>query len=88
MDPVLLPDAVAVLDRHYATMSQYRPDRQNLYAVKHQAHLMIRYVDLLADRLILRPHNLGFPSNILEVDRDESLSEVIVGRVALIFSET
>jgi hypothetical protein len=87
MDPVLLPDAVVVLDRHYATLSQYRPDRQNLYAVKHEAHLMIRYVELIADRLVLRPHNLGFPSNVLEVDRDESLSDVIVGRVAMIVNE-
>jgi hypothetical protein len=84
---VLLPDAVVVLDRHYATLSQYRPDRQNLYAVKHEAHLMIRYVELIADRLVLRPHNLGFPSNVLEVDRDESLSDVIVGRVAMIVNE-
>jgi len=35
----------------------------------------------------LRPHNLGFPSNVLEVDRDESLSDVIVGRVAMIVNE-
>jgi hypothetical protein len=88
MEPLVLPDAVALLDRHYTAMTQYRPDRPNVYAVKHEAHLMVRYVEPVANRLVLRPQNLGFPADVIEVGFDEPLSEVIAGRVALILNET
>ncbi len=88
MEPLVLPEATAQLDRHYTALTAYRPDRPNLYAVRHGAHLTLRYVDLAAGRLVLRPHNLAFPVELIEVDPDDQPSELIVGRVALVINET
>jgi hypothetical protein len=88
MEPLVLPDAIALLDRHYIALVPYRPSRPNLYAVRHGAHLTMRYVDLVDNRLVLRPHNIAFPVNLIEFDPDESQSNLIAGRVALILNET
>jgi len=87
MEPLILPDAIAVLDRHYNSFIAYRPSRPNLYAVRFGAHLKLRYLDFSASRLVLRPHNLTFPIELIEIDPDESPGELIAGRIALILNE-
>jgi hypothetical protein len=87
MEPLLLPDAIALLDRHYNSLMPYRPNRPNLYAVRHGAHLTLRYVDFVSNRLVLRPHNIAFPVELIELDPDESPSDLLAGRVALILNE-
>jgi hypothetical protein len=87
MDPLVLPEALAIIDRHYNSLVPYRPDRPNLYAVRNQARLALRYVDYLAARLVLRPHNIAFPVDLIEVDSDHSPNELITGRVVLILNE-
>ena len=86
MEPLILPEAVVLLDRHYISLAQYRPTRANVYAVRNGAHLTLRYVDFLAARLVLRPHNLAYPVDAIEVDSGESSSELLAGRVALILN--
>jgi hypothetical protein len=44
-------------------------------------------VDFLSHRLLLRPHNIAFPVDLIEIDPGESPSELIAGRVALILNE-
>ncbi len=87
MEPLVLPDALAVIDRHYNSLAVYRPNRPNLYAVRQQARLMLRYVDYLAERLVLRPHNIAFPVDLIETEPDHAPNELIVGRVVLILNE-
>jgi hypothetical protein len=87
MDPLVLPEALAVIDRHYTSVAAYRADRPTLYAVRNGAHLSLRYVDFIAARLVLRPHNAGFPADLLEADPGESPTSLIAGRVALILNE-
>ncbi len=87
MEPLVLPDAIALLDRHYTALLPYRPNRPNLYAVRQGARLTLRYADFVANRLVLRPHNIVFPVELLEVDPGESPSDPIVGRVGLILNE-
>ncbi len=87
MEPLVLPEAVALLDRHYTSLTAYRPNRPNLYAVKHGSHLTLRYVDFVANRLVLRPHNIAFPVDLIEIDPDDSPAEQIAGRVCLIINE-
>ena len=87
MDPLLMPEAIALIDRHYNSLLPYRPDRANLYAVRQGSHMTFRYVDFLASRLVLRPHNFAFPVALIDVDPEESPYEMLVGRIALILNE-
>jgi hypothetical protein len=87
MDPLVQPDATVVLDRHYNSLAGYRPNRNNIYAVRSGNQLWLRYVDFLANRLVLRPHNLAFPVDVLEVLPGESPADLITGRVVLILNE-
>lgn len=87
MDPVILPDALVLLDRHYNSFFAYRPNRPNIYAVRNGAHLQLRYVDFELNRLVLRPLSIAFPVELLEVPPGESPSDLIAGRVALTVNE-
>ena len=51
------------------------------------SHLMLRYVEFVANRLVLRPHNIAFPVDLIEVELGEPPSALIVGRIALILNE-
>jgi len=88
MDPLILPDAIALIDRHYTSFVAYRPARPNIYAVRHQAHLAVRYIQFSANRLVLRPHSAAFPVELIEVAPGETPADLVVGRVALILNET
>lgn len=88
MDPVVLPEALAVLDRHYHSLAPYRPNRPTLYAVRNGPHLNVRYLDFLANRLVLRPHNTAYPVDLLTIEPGGSPNDLIAGRVVLILNET
>ncbi len=87
MEPLVLPDALALIDRHYNSLSPYRLNRPNLYAVRQGSHLVLRYVDFLAGRLILRPHNIAFPVDLIEIGHSETPGDLLTGRVVLILNE-
>lgn len=87
MDPLILPEAIVLIDRHYNSLMPYRPNRPNLYAVRLGSRLLIRYVDYLSNRLVLRPYNLAFPVDLLEVEPGEPPSDLLAGRIALILNE-
>jgi hypothetical protein len=90
MEPVLVPDALLVLDRHYISLRPYResPDAQpNLYAIRVGAELRIRYADLQASRVILRPLALQSPIEAIEPSDSETANDLIVGRVVLILRD-
>jgi len=87
MDPLLLPEAFAVIDRHYNSLLPYRPNRPTLYAVRSGAHLTLRYVDFLSSRLVLRAHNSAYSPELLEAAPGESPNDLIAGRIAFILNE-
>jgi hypothetical protein len=87
MDPLLYPHALAVIDRHYNVLAPYRAGRPNLYAVRNGAHLKLRYVDFAESRLILRPLNMSFPVDLIEIGPDASPGEYIAGRVVFTINE-
>jgi hypothetical protein len=88
MDPIVLPEALVIIDRHYNSLVPYRSRRLTLYAVRDRGHLKLRYVEFLADRLVLRPHNVAFSVELVETAPDETPNDLITGRVALILNET
>jgi hypothetical protein len=87
MEPMLMEDGIALIDRHYISLMPYRRNRPNLYAVRNGSHLTLRHVELVTGRMVLRPHNLAFPVDLIDVDPGGSLAEVLVGRVVLIVNE-
>lgn len=87
MEPLVLPEAFVLIDRHYNSLVPYRPNRSNLYAVRHDAHLKLRYVDLELNRLVLRPLNIACPVELIDADQWESPSEPLAGRVAFILND-
>jgi hypothetical protein len=87
MDPLLLPEALAVIDRHYNSLASYRAGRLNLYAIRKGAHLTLRYADFGSARLVLRPLNMGFPVDLIEIGPEASMGEFIAGRVVLTINE-
>jgi hypothetical protein len=87
MDPLVLPEAIVLLDRHYNSLAPYRPNRPNMYAVRNGHMLALRYLDFLLNRLVLRPHNIAFPVDLLEVAPGETPGDQIAGRVVLILNE-
>ena len=86
MAPMLYPDAIAVIDRHYNSL-RYQQGKPMLFAIRNGAHLAVRYGDYLAMRLVLRPLNLLSPIDLVEISPDSSPGDVIAGRVAAIFNE-
>jgi transcriptional regulator with XRE-family HTH domain len=87
MHPVLTPNAIVVLDRHYNSLAPYVSPRPSLYAVNIASDLSFRYVSFEADHLILRPHALEHLVELLSLGAAESPSSYIVGRVCLCISE-
>jgi transcriptional regulator with XRE-family HTH domain len=87
MEPVVPADAFVLLDRHYNSFEPWRPDRLNVYAVRHGSRLALRYLDFAANRLVLRPHNIGFPVDLLEIPPGETPGEQIAGRAVVVLSE-
>jgi hypothetical protein len=87
MEPLVLPEAIALIDRHYNVLLPYRPNRPNLYAVRHGSHLTLRYAEFQAGRLILRPHNIASAVELIGLGPNESPSDLLTGRIALILNE-
>jgi transcriptional regulator with XRE-family HTH domain len=87
MDPVVLPEAVVLLDRHYTVLHRYRSERATLYAVRHEKQLKLRYIEVHSNRLVLRPQNHTFPVDVMELRPNELPGDNVVGRVALIVNE-
>jgi len=87
MEPLVFPDAIALVDRHYTSFAPYRLGRMNLYAVRVGAHLTFRYAEFLANRLVLRPYNIGFPLELIELENDRPPNELLAGRILMILNE-
>ena len=87
MNPVLSADSVVIIDRHFNSLAPNHPSRPNIYAVNAANKLVFRYVSYEANRLILRPHALDCPVELLRVSAEESPSASIVGRVCVAIAE-
>jgi transcriptional regulator with XRE-family HTH domain len=88
MEPLLLPGAVVLLDRHYTSFKPFREARPNLYAARLGSQLLIRYAQYQADRVVLRPYHAQVEAHVVEIDAGETASDVLVGRVVVVTNET
>lgn len=86
MAPIIQPQALVLIDRHYTSLYPYRKDRRNIYAVRDDGHLKLRYAEYQRGRLVVQPYNLNYPIELMEVRHGESPSDLIAGRVAAVFN--
>ncbi len=87
MDPLVLPEAIVLIDRHYNSLMPYRSSRPNLYAVRQGSQLRLRYVELELNCLVLRPLSGTFPVELIDLDQSDGYSDLLTGRVAMMLNE-
>jgi hypothetical protein len=87
MYPRLQPGAVLLLDRHYNSLKPYRKGGPNLYAVLKNRTCTVKYVEVVGNQLILRPHNQAHPIEMIRMEDGKKPSHYLVGRVCHIGTE-
>ncbi len=86
MEPVLLPEAVVVLDRHYTSFRPYRDGMATLYGARLQSQMVIRYAQYEAGVVVLRAHQANVKAEVLEVGPTEGENDYLVGRVVVVMN--
>ncbi len=87
MSPIVQPESLIVLDRHYNSLARYRPLQPTIYAVHSAERLYICFLHFEADRLVIRPRSRNYPVRLLELSIHEQPTDRIVGRVCYIACE-
>lgn len=87
MVPVIVPHAILVIDRHYNSLAPYRPPMPSIYAVQLGSAMLFRYATLQGRNVVLRPHKIEYPIELIEITPQESAGSCIVGRVCVSISE-
>lgn len=88
MYPRLLPGSTVLIDRHYNSLTPYRKNEQNMYAVKKDDGCTVKYVELVENALVLRPHNQAYPVSVIHVEEGKTYADYIVGRICHVAIET
>ena len=86
MYPRLRPGARVLIDRHFRSLRPYNNTDSNLYAVYIHGRCIVRYVEEKGRTLVLRPHNRGYPLEIVPL-RDKKTLNPIIGRVCHLAAE-
>jgi phage repressor protein C with HTH and peptisase S24 domain len=87
MYPRILPGAIVLLDRHYNSLAPYRRGEMNIYAVQVNDACKLRYVEVSANNLVLRPQNQTYPVQVLPLEEGKSVHDYIVGRICYVGME-
>lgn len=87
MYPRLLPGCTVLIDRHYNSLENYRKNENNMYAVKKDGGCTIKYVEMVGNTLILRPHNQSYPIAVIPIEEGQTYADHIVGRVCHVGTE-
>lgn len=87
MWPRLNPGSLLLIDRHYTTLRPYRKNDRNIYAVRKDAGLTVRYVEMNGSLLLLRPHNSDYAVDVLTIPEGQTASDLLIGRVAHVAME-
>ncbi len=84
MEPVLLPDAIVVIDRHYNSFAPFDRDKPSLYAIAAGPKLLVRYVKYESEMLILTSRNSPWTPETIPIEPGQRPQDLIVGRVVLV----
>lgn len=84
MEPVIQPDALVVLDRHYTSFHPYEEGGVNLYGARLGARLVVRYAQFQEERVVLRAHVAKVKADVVDPEPGETAGDLLVGRVVLV----
>ncbi|HYK35815.1 hypothetical protein [Alloacidobacterium sp.] len=87
MGPIIVPHAILVIDRHYNSLAPYRPPMPSIFAVQFGSNLPFRYATLQRNCIVLRPHKIEHPIQLIELKPEDSPAGFVVGRVCVSISE-
>ncbi len=86
MDPVLRANSILVLDRHSTIPDSPRSPTRSIYAVHLHGELHFFYLAYERNFLILRPHFIDYPVQLLAVPLRISPADLITGRICTIIA--
>lgn len=81
MYPVLRSASIVVLDRHSNMPAASSSSSRSIYAVRFGKQLQFCYLSFDRNHLVLRPHSLDFPVQLLPVPVQTAPSDLVVGRI-------
>jgi SOS-response transcriptional repressor LexA len=87
MNPRIENGSVLLIDRHYCSLVAYRKAEPNLYLIRKGDSLMVRRIEVQGRQLWLRPENVAYPLESINVEPKKPLESCIVGRVAHVATE-
>ena len=87
MHPRLQFGATVLVDRHYNSLKPYRKGDPNIYAVRRGQACALTYAERMGGKILLRPHNQGFPLEFLAIENGRSSADYIIGRVCCVQME-
>jgi hypothetical protein len=82
-----MPGAALLIDRHYNSLKPYRRGEFNMYAVLKNDTCALRYVEVAGNHLILRPHDLSSPTEVIVMEQRKSVPDYLVGHICHIGME-
>ena len=93
MWPRITPGTTLLIDRHYNSLTAYRKNDRNMYAVRKGDACTVKYVELNEAAegkrwLVLRPQNPDYPVEVLPIEEGQTYADLIIGRVAHVSIET
>jgi transcriptional regulator with XRE-family HTH domain len=87
MHPRLANGSVLLVDRHYCSLIAHQKDEPNLYLIRKERTLMVRWIEMHGSNLLLRPDSSAHPLDFICIDRKHPLTSFIAGRVVYIGTE-
>ncbi len=87
MEPILPSGCIVVLDRHYNSLAPHSARQPTVYAVRNGSSLDLRYVALEKNSLILRPHSLNYPVQLIPLATNAAPSDHLLGRICMLISD-
>jgi SOS-response transcriptional repressor LexA len=88
MYPRLLPNSTVLIDRHYTSLTPYRKNENNMYAVRKEGGTTVKYVEHVGGTLVLRPQNPAYPVGVIQIEEGKTFANYIVGRICHVAIET
>lgn len=81
MAPRITSGATLLIDRHYNSNVPYRRREPNIYTIRCQGRVWVRYVEVQQNALLLRPLNQDSPIQFAALEQGRSYHEYLIGRV-------